>query len=68
MTEVEGDKQGQISFMENVTFVVKAGIRVRPWLCPNSLNIESVPWAGHMVFQKTLRRIFSRFCLAGGLY
>lgn len=77
VTEVEGDKQGQISFMQEDALVVNGGILYQKKGQSKALPLpqqfrhrvmdlrHSVPWAGHMGFQKTLCRICSRFVWLG---
>uniref|UniRef100_A0A8C6VTB1 Gypsy retrotransposon integrase-like protein 1 n=1 Tax=Nothobranchius furzeri TaxID=105023 RepID=A0A8C6VTB1_NOTFU len=75
--EVEGVKQGSLGCLEDATYVIKNGIlyqskgTVEALALPKQFRSKvmelghSVPWAGHMAFQKTLCRIASRFVWPG---
>lgn len=77
VTEVEGVKQGNPGCLDEATFVVKGGIlfqckgNVEALALPQQFRHRvmdlghSIPWAGHMAFQKTLCRIASRFVWPG---
>jgi len=77
VTEIEGVRQGNPSFLDEATYVVRDGIlyqckaNVEALALPQQFRFRvmdlghSVPWAGHMAFQKTLCRISSRFVWPG---
>lgn len=69
VTEVEGVKQGDANCLEDVTYVVRDGLlyqrkgKTEALALPEQFRLKvmelghSIPWAGHMGFQKTLHRI-----------
>lgn len=75
--EVEGKKQGKTSVLEDATYVVRRGVLYQvkgeseAIALPQQLREKvmelghSVPWAGHLGFQKSLHRIASRFVWPG---
>ncbi|XP_047219374.1 uncharacterized protein LOC124867136 [Girardinichthys multiradiatus] len=77
VTEVEGNTQGSPGFLDEATYVVKGGILyqckgdVESLALPQEFREKvmdlghTVPWAGHMGFQKILCRIARRFVWPG---
>ena len=77
VTEMEGVKQANAGFREEATYVVRGGIlyqckkKVEALVLPQQFRHRvmelghTIPWAGHMGFQKTLNRIASRFVWPG---
>ncbi|KAK7929500.1 hypothetical protein WMY93_005895 [Mugilogobius chulae] len=75
--EQEGIKTGKGSCLDEASYVVKNGLlyqvkdKNEALALPEKLRVQvmelghAVPWAGHMAFQKTLRRIGSRFAWPG---
>lgn len=77
VTEVEGDKLHTADCLADTTYIIKNGIlyqrqgMIEALALPQCLTQKvmelghSVPWAGHLAFQKSLRRIASRFVWPG---
>ncbi len=77
VSEVEGVSQGKPNCLADATYVIKNGIlykhqgKVEALALPQNLTRKvmelghSIPWAGHLAFQKTLSRVGSRFVWPG---
>ena len=77
VTEVEGVKQANSSGLDEATYVLKEGLlyqqkgNIEVLALPQQFRHKvmelghSIPWAGHMAFEKTLNRIGSRFVWPG---
>lgn len=77
VTEVEGVKQNNPSCLDDATYVVTEGLlyqrkgKTEALALPQQFRLKvmelghSIPWAGHMAFQKTLHRIASHFVWPG---
>ncbi len=77
VTEVEGVQQNNPSCLDDATYIVKGGLLYQKKGKAEALALpqqfrqrvmemgHSIPWAGHMAFQKTLNRIGSRFVWPG---
>lgn len=77
VTEVDGVKQNNPSCLADATYIEKDGLlyqrkgKVEVLALPQQFRhkvmelAHSIPWAGHMAFQKTLNRIAMRFVWPG---
>ncbi|TKS65328.1 Retrovirus-related Pol polyprotein from transposon 17.6 [Collichthys lucidus] len=77
VTEVEGVQQNNPSCLDDATYIVENGLlyqrngKTKTLALPQQFRQRvmemghSIPWAGHMAFQKTLNRIGSRFAWPG---
>lgn len=77
VTDVEGVQQNNPSCLDDATYMVKEGLLYQKKGKTETLALpqqfrqrvmemgHSIPWAGHMAFQKTLNRIASRFVWPG---
>lgn len=75
--EIDGVKLNTVSCLDEDTYVIKGGLlyqrrgQTEVLALPHKLRHKimelghSIPWAGHMGFQKTLKRIGSRFAWPG---
>ncbi|CAJ1064638.1 uncharacterized protein LOC120723181 [Xyrichtys novacula] len=77
VSKVDGVSQGSAGCLEEVTYMIEKGIlyqcqgSTQALAAPQSLRHtimelgHSIPWAGHMAFHKTLRRVSNRFVWPG---
>lgn len=77
VTGVEGVQQNNPSCLDDATYIVKEGLLYQKKGKTEALALpqqfrqrvmemgHSIPWAGHMAFQKTLNRIGNRFVWPG---